>query len=100
MLDTLPAKNETHKPKLLEEVRRIRRLKHYSVRTEKAYLDWIRRYLAHHRMRHPREMGAAEVGAFLSHLAADLKPHSQFRESLMRKSHHAVDGATPSEERW
>ena len=59
MSETLSPKNGTGKPKLLDEVRRILRLKHYSIRTERAYVDCIRRYLVHHRMRHPREMGGA-----------------------------------------
>lgn len=59
------------KPKLLEQAREKLRLKHYSLRTERAYLDWMRRYLRFHGKRHPREMGAAEVEAFLSHLAVE-----------------------------
>lgn len=45
------------------------RFKHYSIRTEQAYLDWIRRFIRHFDKRHPLEMGASEVEAFLSHLA-------------------------------
>jgi integron integrase len=56
-------------PTLLEEVRRQLRLRHRSPRTEKAYLGWIRRFLAFHRPLHPREMGAEHVGRFLSDLA-------------------------------
>jgi len=53
----------------LDQVRyRIRR-KHYSIRTEQAYVDWNRRFVLHHNKRHPRDMGAAEVEAFLTHLA-------------------------------
>ncbi|MGQ0593284.1 MAG: phage integrase N-terminal SAM-like domain-containing protein [Gammaproteobacteria bacterium] len=53
-------------PRLLDEVRdRIRR-KHYSIRTEQAYMDWIRRFALHHNKRHPRDMGAAEVEGFLT----------------------------------
>jgi Phage integrase, N-terminal SAM-like domain len=56
-------------PRLLDQVRdRIRR-KHYSIRTEQAYVDWIRRFVLHHNKRHPRDMGAAEVEGFLTHLA-------------------------------
>ena len=56
-------------PRLLDQVRdRIRR-KHYSIKTEQAYVDWIRRFALHHNKRHPRDMGAAEVEAFLTHLA-------------------------------
>ncbi len=45
------------------------RLKHYSIRTEQAYVDWIRRFILHFGKRHPREMESAEVEAFLTHLA-------------------------------
>jgi hypothetical protein len=56
-------------PRLLDQVRdRIRR-KHYSIRTEQAYVNWIRRFVLHHNKRHPRDMGAAEVEGFLTHLA-------------------------------
>jgi len=47
------------------------RTRHFAYRTEKAYLSWIRRYVKFHKRRHPREMGAAEVESFLSHLAVD-----------------------------
>jgi integron integrase len=60
-------------PKLLDQVRGKIRLKHYSLRTEQAYSDWIRRFIRFHGTRHPREMGAAEVEAFLTHLAVDGK---------------------------
>jgi integron integrase len=56
-------------PRLLEEVRETIRLKHYSIRTEQAYLHWIRRYILFNGKRHPRELGAPEVTAFLSDLA-------------------------------
>jgi hypothetical protein len=58
-----------NRPRLLDEVRRIIQLKHYSIRTEQAYVHWIRRFILFHRKRHPREMGPSEVEAFLSHLA-------------------------------
>ena len=45
------------------------RFKHYSLRTERTYREWIRRFILFHGKRHPREMGATEVGSFLSHLA-------------------------------
>ena len=56
-------------PRLLDQVRERIRYKHYSFRTEQAYLMWIRRFIRFHALRHPREMGAAEIEAFLSHLA-------------------------------
>lgn len=59
----------TGKPRLFDEVRRHLRLKHYSLRTESAYLGWIRRFILANDRRHPREMGGAEVETFLSELA-------------------------------
>lgn len=56
-------------PKLLDQVRERLRLKHYSIRTEHQYVQWARRFILFHRKRHPVEMGAVEVEAFLTHLA-------------------------------
>ena len=56
-------------PKLLDRVRWHLRVKHYSIRTEQAYVDWIRRYILFHRKRHPNEMGEKEITNFLTHLA-------------------------------
>lgn len=56
-------------PRLLDQVRELIRIRHYSVRTEQAYVQWIRRYILFHDKRHPLELGADEVTAFLSHLA-------------------------------
>ena len=58
-------------PKLLDQVRDRIRVKHYSIRTETQYLQWIRRFILFHDKRHPRDMGAAEVEAFLTHLAVE-----------------------------
>jgi len=58
-------------PKLLEEVRDLIRTRHYSYRTEEAYLYWIRQYILFHGKRHPAEMGPAEVSQFLTHLAVN-----------------------------
>ena len=57
--------------KLLDRVRDVLRPKHYSIRTETAYVGWIRRFILFHGKRHPSEMGAAEVQAFLTHLAVE-----------------------------
>jgi len=61
------------KPMLLEVVRQRIRLKHYSHRTEKSYVHWIRRFVFFHNRRHPRELGKPEIEAFLTHLAVDRK---------------------------
>ena len=57
-------------PKLLDGVRQAIRLRHYSRRTQQAYVGWIRRFIVFHGKRHPRELGEREVTAFLSALAA------------------------------
>jgi integron integrase len=59
--------------KLLDQVRDKIRLKHYSIRTEQAYIDWIKRYVLFHKKRHPLEMGADQVEQFLTHLAVEGK---------------------------
>ena len=64
MLDSTP-------PRLLDAVRDAVRVRHYSLRTERAYLHWIRRFILFNDRRHPAELGAAEVAGFLSHLAND-----------------------------
>lgn len=56
-------------PRLLDKMRDKIRVKHYSIRTEQTYLDWVRRYIRFHGLRHPRELGAEAVEAFLTHLA-------------------------------
>jgi site-specific recombinase XerD len=56
-------------PKLLELVRETLRTKHYSYRTEQAYVDWIKRFIIFHNKRHPRDMGAEEVQAYITYLA-------------------------------
>ena len=58
-------------PRLLPSLREAIRVRHYSLRTEQIYVHWVRRFVHFHGLRHPRELGAAEVEAFLTHLAAE-----------------------------
>jgi integron integrase len=65
------------KIRLLDQVRTVIRRKHYSIRTEEAYVNWIRRFILYHSsrlgsFRHPRELGVPEIEDFLTHLAVDL----------------------------
>lgn len=60
---------QPQQPRLLDRVRIAIRTRHYSLRTEEAYVGWIRRYIFFHKKRHPAEMGEGEINAFLSHLA-------------------------------
>ena len=70
---------EQHPQKLLDQactelcrsVRDAVRLKHYSIRTEEAYVGWITRFILFHDKRHPNEMGRTEIEAFLTHLAVE-----------------------------
>jgi integron integrase len=57
------------KPKLLDQVRDVIRVKHYSIRTEQTYTDWIKRFILFHNKRHPSEMREPEVTEYLTHLA-------------------------------
>jgi integron integrase len=61
----------SHKPELLDQVRQKIRLKHYSIRTAQAYVDWIKRSILFHQKRHPASMDRPEVRTFLSHLAIE-----------------------------
>ncbi len=56
-------------PRLLGQVRAALRVRHYSKRTEQAYVQWVRRFVVFGRMRHPAELGEPEISAFLTHLA-------------------------------
>ena len=58
-------------PRLLDQLRGKIRMLHYSIRTEQTYLDWARRFIRFHGLRHPRDLGAKAVEAFLTHLAVE-----------------------------
>jgi len=60
-------------PKLLDQVRTVIRVKHFSLSTEKAYVTWIRRFILFHGKRHPQYLGEEEIRQFISHLAVDAK---------------------------
>ena len=70
----MPPKSSPSTPqpkKLLDQVRDTLRTKHYSRRTEQTYVEWIRRFILFHGKRHPKDMRAAEIEAFITHLAVD-----------------------------
>jgi integron integrase len=71
MAISLPAGIPRGNPKLLDQVRNVIRRKHYSIRTEQTYTDWIRRFILFHGKRHPSEMGESEVTSFLTSLARE-----------------------------
>src|SRR5437763_7795239 len=68
---SLPPTAGPQPPRLLDRVREAIRVRHYSIRTEQAYVDWIRRFILFHGKRHPNEMGGPEIVAFLTYLAVE-----------------------------
>jgi integrase len=63
--------DSSNPPRLLDQVKGAIRLRHYSIRTEQAYVDWIKRFILFHGKRHPKDMGAPEVERFLTYLATE-----------------------------
>ena len=86
-------------PKLLDRVRQAIRTRHYSARTEEAYVMWIKRYIFFHNKRHPASMDAEHVNAFLSHLATDLhvsaSTQNQALGALLFLYRHVLDEPLP-----
>jgi site-specific recombinase XerD len=60
-------------PKLLDQVRTVIRVKHFSLSTERSYVGWIRRFILFHHKRHPGDMGEDEIRQFISYLAVDAR---------------------------
>ena len=67
----LKVSGTSSKPKLLDQVRAVARMRHLSIRTEEAYANWIRRFILFHKKRHPAEMNEAEIREFISDLAVN-----------------------------
>jgi len=65
--------NPTRPPGLVQRYREELQARHYARRTVATYEQWLRRYMRFHDLRHPRELGSAEVNAFLTHLAVKLR---------------------------
>lgn len=76
----------SHQPRLLDQVRDVIRLKHYSIRTEQSYLGWVKRFILFHKKRHPRDMGAEEVTHFLT----DLAVHGNVTASTQNQALNAI----------
>ena len=74
---------DTPPQRLLDQVRDAIRRKHYSIRTEATYIDWIRRYILFHGKKHPMDMGAAEIERFLTHLAVAGKVAASTRNQAL-----------------
>jgi len=67
----MSASSNSQPPRLLDQVKQVMRLKHYSLRTEQSYVYYIRPYILFHNKRHPQEMGVDEIRAYRSHLAVE-----------------------------
>jgi hypothetical protein len=87
------------KPKLLDLVRNTIRLKHYSIRIERAYIDWVKRFMLFHHKRHPASMGAPEIRAFLSYLAVEGAGGRLYPNPGIKRSRFPVQRSSPSERR-
>ncbi len=75
-----------HPPKLLDQTRHTLRRKHYSIRTEESYLNWIKRFILFHNKKHPKEMNVPEIEQFLTHLAVN----EQVASSTQNQAHYAI----------
>ncbi|MEM9217011.1 MAG: phage integrase N-terminal SAM-like domain-containing protein [Cyanobacteria bacterium P01_F01_bin.150] len=71
VIQPLISMSQSQKPRLLDQVRQSIRLRHFSLKTEKSYIYYIRDFILFHQKRHPSEMGVDEIRAYLSHLAID-----------------------------
>ena len=74
---------ENDQPRLLDLVRNIVRCKHYSIRTEQTYVDWIKRYIFFHKKQHPAQLGETHISEFLTHLAVDKKVASSTQNQAL-----------------
>jgi hypothetical protein len=73
-------------PRLLDRMRRAVRVRHDSLRTEEAYVAWIRRFILFHNKRHPSSMGAEEINAYLTHLAVEGQVSASTREPVVEEN--------------
>ena len=94
-----PIPYRSGEPKLLDQLRDRLRVKHYSIRTEQAYVEWVRRFVLFHGKRHPREMGAAEVEAFLTNLAVQRRvsasTQNQAKSAILFLYREVIDKELP-----
>ena len=102
-----PCRPSPGAPRLLDQVRRVIRARHYSPRTEKSYVSWVKRFVIYHGTRHPLDLGARHVEAFLSWLASERNVSASTQNQalcallfLYREVLHSdvdwIDGITPA----
>jgi len=77
------SENKAHPPKLLDQVRQSLRTKHYSYRTEKSYIGWIKQYILFHKKKHPRDMREVEINKFITHLAVKRRVSSSTQNQAL-----------------
>jgi hypothetical protein len=80
---TKPETTDAKKPRLLDQVRDTIRRKHYSIRTEQSYIDWIKRFIFFHNKQHPRELNESHITAFLNFLAVQKKVASSTQNQAL-----------------
>ena len=79
---------ERRPKKLLDQVRDAIRRKHYSPRTEESYVQWIKRFIVYHHMRHPKDMGTPEIEAFLTYLVDSAWMNADVqRQTILAQAH-------------
>jgi hypothetical protein len=76
--------------RLLDQVRDVIRIKHYSIRTEQAYLQWVRRYILFHGKRDPSELGSEHLSAFLTHLAVRSNVAASTQNQALKQSSFSI----------
>lgn len=96
---TKPCKPALMSKRLLDQLRERIRYMHYSLRTEEAYVYWVRIFIRWHGLRHPRDMGASEVERFLTHLATERRvsasTHKQALSALLYLYKEVLDKDLP-----
>jgi hypothetical protein len=78
-----PEQTDAPKPRLLDQVRDTIRRKHYSIRTEQSYIDWIKRFIYFHDKQHPRDLNESHITAFLNFLAVQKKVASSTQNQAL-----------------
>ena len=97
MIDNPQATQKTTTaPKLLDQVRDRVRLKHYSLRTEQAYVGWIKRYIIFHNKRHPAEMAKPELESFLTSLAVERNVSASTQTQALSALRHSRFALLPT----
>ena len=74
-------KSETKKPKLLDQVQSLLRVKHYSYKTEQLYIHWIKRYIYFHNKTHPKNLDGKDISRYISYMALKEKVSSSTQNS-------------------